>query len=64
MEYSETIDYCLLLFIKLNRNIDSFIQDFEFVKSLKIIVINYVEDGRDVVTSEFHEKLIKKYILI
>lgn len=64
MDDNETIDYCFLLFIKVSKNIDSFIKDFEFIKYLKIIIGNYVKDPTDLITPNFHEKLIKKYVLI
>ncbi len=64
MDDNQTFDYCLLLFIKASKNIDSFIQDFEFIKYLKIIINNYIKDSNDLITPNFHEKLIKKYVLI
>jgi hypothetical protein len=64
MEYNKVIKYCFLLFMKIDKNIDSFIQDFEFVKYLKIIVINYIVNGEDKITHKFHEKILKKYVFI
>jgi hypothetical protein len=64
MEYNKLIKYCFLLFMKIDKNIDTFIQDFEFVKYLKIIVINYIDNNEDKITHKFHDKLLKKYVLI
>lgn len=64
MEYTKLIKYSFLLFMKIDKNIDSFIQDFEFIKYLKIILINYIVSGNDKITSKFHEKLMKKYVLL
>jgi hypothetical protein len=64
MEYTKIIKYSFLLFMKIDKNIDSFKQDFEFIKYLKIILINYIVSGNDKITSRFHEKIMKKYVLL
>ena len=50
------------LFYEINTNLEGYLKDFEFLKYLKLIIINYFEKFEDKISVKLFEKLLKKYI--
>ncbi len=64
MSYDEILKYSFKLFYEIDNNLIAYSKDFEFLKYLKLIIINYFENFDDKISIKLFEKLLKKYIVL